>query len=368
MRILTLALDTYEGKSDGVIVYVKRIIPELKKHFHIKIVAPKYSNSNIFNVETYLLPCLKKINISNYHPAIPRNILKEVIKDTDIVFVHDLAPIGFFSSILAKKYDKKLIIFCHHDERVMLEKALNLKGLFFVDTIVKSIYNKADKILVATGRFYRKLKRLNIQEEKIRILPFGIDVDRFKPDDKYKARKILGLPTDKRIVLYLGRISHEKNIKTLIKSTKFFDDRTILLIVGGGKYLNYYKKISRKISNKVIFTGEVSHDITHLYYKSADVFVSISFHESQSFTVMEAMASGLPVIVSYDNDSYTYLKENYNCLFVRNITDEKEVYKLIEKILEDNSLRKNLGKNARRTMLKYSWKNHVNSLIRYLNE
>ena len=361
-----MVLDTYENRKDGVLIYVKKIIPEIKDKFHVKLVAPKYSNDKIFDVETYLFPYIK-INVSNYYPAIPKRILKKIISDSDIIFVHDLAPLGLFSSILSKKLGKKLVIFCHHDERIMLEKALNLKGLFLVDKIVGKIYNMADLILVATGKFYKKIKRLKIPEEKVKILPFGVDIDTFKPRNKIFARKILGLPCDKKIVLYLGRISHEKNLKTLIKASKYFDEDTILLIVGGGKHLEYYKKLSKKYSKNIIFTGQVEHEVTRYYYNAADIFVSVSFHESQSFTVMEAMASGLATIVSHDFDSYTYLKDSFNCIFVKNLTDEREVYEKIRELLSNDSLRRYIGRNARKTMMKYSWETHVKKLIEYLS-
>ncbi len=365
MEKLAIVVDTYPPKKDGVLTYLSYVVPLLKEYYEITIVAPKYSKENGFNVDLKLSPCLP-IKIADYNIPIFNIDSIRTLKSVDIVFVQDLAPLGYFSSFVSDN----IAVFCHHDESTMLYRALKLrvpKDKFFgcVDNIVKFAYRRAKIFFVATSRFYEKLKRVGVCENNIVFAPFAVDTEKFKPRLEHKLKSSLQIPEDSKVVLYLGRMSHEKNVETIIKAIPHVlkeNGSVYFLFVGGGPKLDCYIRKTRKYKN-VKFTGWVDKDVVHRYYNVGDIFVFPSLHESQAFVTMEAMASGLAPIVSRDSEVLSYYRNMKNCVFLNNPLDYRELADKILYLLENEKILKKIGENARKTMKKYSWRKHVEILV-----
>ena len=375
---LCIVADTYPPKKDGVITFLRSVIPLLKDHYEITLVAPRFSGENgIFrDVEVVLTPYLP-LELANYYPALPDSKLARAIRRSDMVLVNDLAPLGAVAITLASALGKPLGVFCHHDEATMLEKAFKLDRRRFVpdkkfrrmiDIIVKRYYRRVDIFFVATSRFKKKLQRLGIPEEKIFFAPFAIDTSHFKPLSGEDMRKRYGIPRHAKVVLYLGRMSHEKNVETVIRAIPRIakeEPSAWFVFVGGGARLRDYKKLAAKVAGNanVVFTGWVEWEAAPKYYAMGDVFVFPSLHEAQAFVAMEAMACELALVVSRDHGEESYYRENENCLFVDNPMDEREVAEKTLLLLRNEELRRRLGKNARRSMLACSWDSHVAKLL-----
>jgi len=237
-----------------------------------------------------------------------------------------------------------------------------------VDRIVARHYELADMILVATQRFREKLKRLKVPEEKIVFAPFAVDWKRFSPGNGKIKRREYGIPEDAKVILYLGRMSHEKNVETVVRAMSGVlseNEDAWFVFAGGGPRVRSYKALAENLGNeRVMFIGEVEWEEVPQLLSSADVFVHPSLHEAQSFTVMEAMATSLPVIVPAETGiSYTYLEENSNCLFLKNPRDAGELAEKINYLLMDEGTRALLGQAAREKMKAYSWETHLEKLL-----
>lgn len=376
---IAVVVDTYPPKKDGVITYLRSILPALKEEHEITLIAPRFSEdksaicSEVDAVLTRMIP----LELANYNPAIPNIELARAIRKADLVFVHDLAPLGAAALFAAHVLNKPTVLFCHHDESVMLSNAFKLEARRLapkerfnnlVDKIVKRCYSYADVILVATSRFYQKLRRLGIPEEKIIFAPFAIDTARFSPLVGKSAREKYGISSDAKVVLYLGRMSHEKNVETLIRAIALVTSRvnnTYFVFAGGGARLEEYRELARELAPhaNTIFTGWIDWEAAPQIYAMSDVFVFPSLHEAQAFVIMEAMASSLAVIAPREARSeYSYYEENENCLFLDNPKDEEELAEKIILLLQNEELRERLGRNARRKMEEYSWTQHIAKL------
>jgi len=289
-----------------------------------------------------------------------------------------LAPLGSASLSLAYLMGKPISLFCHHDESVMLSNAFKLDGKRllpeqkfkrFVDEVVKRHYKCSSIIFVATRKFREKLTRINIPNDKIIYAPFAVDTLKFSPNKDNSFRETLGIGKDAKVVLNLGRMSHEKNVETVIKAAPEVIRQigeVYFVFAGGGSKLEEYKKLATRlaIQSHCIFTGWVEWEDTPSYYSMADVFVFPSFHESQAFVVMEAMASALPVIVPAEPESdLTYYKEGENCIFLENNKDYHELAEKIVKVLQDDEYREKLCRNARLKIESYSWEEHLKRLF-----
>ncbi len=380
MKKLCIVADTYPPKKDGVLTFLRSILPYLKEHYEITLVAPAFSRDkkalspDINVILTRYIP----IEMANYYPAIPGTRVARAIKNSDIVFVHDLAPLGSSAINLARLMNKPLAVFCHHDEAGMLTQAFKLKERRFVpdrqfssiiEKIVKKQYKAVDIFFVATSRFYLKLKKLGVEEHKIVFAPFAVDTDKFGQGNKTEMKGKLGIPEKSPVLLYLGRMSHEKNVETIIRAVPLIAERhpeAYFVFAGGGARLKGYKALAGKIAPdaNIIFTDWVEWDKTPDYYSMADIFLFPSLHETQAFVTMEAMASELAVIVSKDDIiEHSYYRDGENCLFISESLNERELAEKASLLIEDSELRIRLGRAARETMLKVSWQDNADKII-----
>jgi len=129
----------------------------------------------------------------------------------------------------------------------------------------------------------------------------GIDLDRFKPtnDGAYLERRF-AIPTDKPVLLYVGRLDKEKRIDIILRALPDILRVTNvhLVLAGVGKEKQKLEELTEKlgIRKAVTFTGFVPDEDLQNIYRIGDLFVTAGIAELQSIVTMEAMASGLPVV------------------------------------------------------------------------
>jgi len=295
----------------------------------------------------------------NYYSAIVdyRTVSKEVQK-ADLVWVQCIGPIGIAGIIAGKRHRKPVIMYNH-----MLEWEVfpNSQGIDFIklpiNIITKAIaiwlYNMCTIIIVPSSDHAELLSLLRINSEK-RVVHLGVDINLYKPpQSKEKAKEDIGIDPRKFVVGYGGRVSLEKDLKTLhrafIRLTKKYDN-CILLIAGGGR-----PEIERLFRGKenIIITGPKDNLVP--YYQAMDVYVLPSLIETTSLTTMEAMACEVPVIVTPVGFIREYINDGANGL----IFPKKNSYALYTKIvylMENEAARERMGKKARETIVKnYTW-------------
>lgn len=136
--------------------------------------------------------------------------------------------------------------------------------------------------------------------QKFYIILNGIDLDSYgyNLDTRKKYRKILNLDDNEILLGHIGEFNHQKNQEFLISLISKLDYKYKLVLVGDGPNCSNIKKIvkSKKLDDKVIFTGNINN--VNDYLMAMDIFVLPSRFEGQPFVLIEAMATGLPIIVS----------------------------------------------------------------------
>ncbi len=186
------------------------------------------------------------------------------------------------------------------------------------------------------------------------LWPRGIDLERFHPGHfSPKLRAEMGV-TEEVVFLYVGRIAAEKGLRTLSDSiaqvNQRYGNRVKWIFTGEGPYLP--ELIARKIPN-AIFTGTRRGDELAAIYASADVFVFPSGTETFGNVLLEAMASGLPVICT-DSGGVTDFTENHQNALVYKCGSVPELTRAIIKMLHPQN-RKVLGAKALETAKSRSW-------------
>lgn len=137
-------------------------------------------------------------------------------------------------------------------------------------------------------------------KKKVRYIPNGVDIETFRPLDKKECRKTLGLPEDEQFALFCGHFEERKGPLRVLEAIRQIGIRGIFLGVGDEK----------PEGKEAYFVGSVVNDELPLWLNAADLFVMPSLAEGMSNAILEAMACGLPLVVSDRDFNREFLSEN----------------------------------------------------------
>ena len=228
--------------------------------------------------------------------------------------------------------------------------------------VEETIMEEADAIVVSTNQEAQDLARLyGTPGHNVSVVAAGVDVEMFRPTDRYEARSGLGL-TGRRVVLYVGRIEPLKGLDILIGAVACVEDipDISLVIVGGSPdadgEMERLKALSRElgIADRVVFTGAVSHADIPQYYNAADVFVLPSYHESFGLVALEAMACGTPVVASRVGGLTSFVSDGLTGYLIPWRCPEPFARR-IETLLSNPILRDRMGQAARSMAMNMTW-------------
>jgi len=194
-------------------------------------------------------------------------------------------------------------------------------------------------------------------DSKIKFQTMGIEDYYFKDMKKSTARKKLKWPTNKKIILFLGRLIPVKGLKYLIDAMKNLREIE-LKIIGWGElekeYKNYAK--SKKVDN-VEFIGPVFKEDKLPYLSASDIFILPSSKEGASVSVMEAMARNLPIITTDIGGMPLMVKNGREGIIIKQ-KSANEVVRGIKEILKWKN------KNIRQYAKRYKWKKIIDDTVR----
>ena len=215
-------------------------------------------------------------------------------------------------------------------------------------------YSQLDLIYVNSEQYRRNWIERGIDGEKIKILPRGLDTSLFHPtrrDPKFWRQ--YGAEPGELILLYVGRVSVEKNLDVFAAAHDRVRAAGLPVraaIVGDG----VYTKTMHKLLPDACFTGYLSGEPLARAYASADIFVFPSVSDTFGNVVIEAQASGLPVIVSDQKGPQELIERDVTGLITRG-SDVDDLAAAILRLGRDEALRARIGAAARRAVETRSW-------------
>ena len=199
--------------------------------------------------------------------------------------------------------------------------------------------------------------------ENLRIWSRGIDRDKFNPNQRSLNIRYRLKAEDKIIFLYVGRMAAEKDLDILLDSIDIvnsnYADKAQFVFVGDGPYA---KSIKERSYDNVVFTGYLKDQELSAIYASSDVFIFPSSTETFGNVVLEAMASGLPVIAVNSGGVKENVFNDYNGLMCTP-RDTVSFAKAIIRLIEDTQLRESLAANAREHSAMKSWSRIFDQLV-----
>ena len=280
-----------------------------KKGHNLKIFTTDiHRNSSRFQSEADLaiVESHCKLNMSGllYSPT-----MKEKLDDcADEMQVFHLHAFRTYQNIIARKFARKhkipYILQSHGSIPRMGKKSIKW---FYDSAFGYNILKQASKVIALTQAEAQQCKKMGVQENKIEIIPNGVDLTEFEKSVPHGVfRKKNGITEDKKIILFLGRLHAIKGIDVLIKAfVQLIHDREandIVLVIAGPDdgYLTTIRSLVSQfnLQNKVVLVGPLYGKEKIEAYVDADIFVLPSIYETFPNVVLENYACSKPVIAS----------------------------------------------------------------------
>lgn len=299
--------ETYKPNINGVVTSIEIKKRELEKLGHkVYILAPydpsfEERESDVIRLKSFVLVFQPEYRLA--YPPMPK-VMKQLKKlKLDIIHAETPFSLGIIAAYMAKNEHIPLIhtyhtLFAEYVHYLKIPTTFTKKA---AEKASAAYCNMCNHIISPSIDVKSELLRYGVKKP-ITIIPTGIDNESFKTGDSKQVREKLGICEDEKVLIFTGRLGKEKNIEFLMNSFYLLKEKRKekikLLLVGDGPYREELKEMSRKlgIEKDVIFAGYIYREEIAAYYKSADIFIFSSLTETQGLVVLEAMASGIPVV------------------------------------------------------------------------
>lgn len=313
--------DTFLPAVDGVVTSILGFKKELENRGHeVYIFASGTEKTKQMTKNDKRIFVVKGIRLNKYpqysFALFPlATTLKLGNVKMDVHHAHTPFSLGVHAYMMSK-LDRAPLVGTFHtlftDSAIIKEYAVNNEIL--AKSIIKYswkyislFYNRCDEVTAPSNVIKHMLEKNDVKN--VKIIPGGVDMKKFNPKvNGGSIRKELTRGGKGKIVMYVGRISREKKIETLIKAAGLLKKENIRFVIAGTgpAYGHYTGMVERMhLNDKVRFVGFVKNDDLPKYYAACDAFCIPSTFETQGVVSLEAMASGKPVIGA----DYLALKE-----------------------------------------------------------
>lgn len=279
--------------------------------------------------------------------------LEKALSGVDIAHTAEIFNLYTIQAIRAKKKFKNMKVVVTVWENIPFLQKNNVTVKF-----KKEVIDEADHFISITEKARKCLLLEGVKDEKVSVIPMGVDVNIFSPCSKdNELMNKLGFSEDDFIVLFIGRMVWEKGIFVLLTAAKQLLWRSDLdrkklkfLFVGDGPERKKLERLSIDIRNNVVICPSIDYSKIPSVYSLADIFVLPSiptraWQEQFGMVLVEAMASGKAIISTYTGSIPEVLGE---AGILIQPADYVSLAESIEKLYFDENLRIKLGAEARK--------------------
>ncbi|MYL51855.1 glycosyltransferase [Pontibacillus yanchengensis] len=350
---IAIITETFLPSTDGVVTRLTEAIKYLRKQNHeVVVIAP---DLGVTEFEGAIIEGVKATNLPfyRYRPfALPNKIVKDLLEkhQPDLVHVVNPALLGVSGVKYASLLNFPLIASYH----THVPKYMDYYNLYPFKPILwwyfKRLHNKADLNLCTSQAVKNELDEHGFHN--VHVWKRGVAIDRYHPShyNEDMRNRLSGGEPEKKLLVFVGRLAPEKEIHKLKPLLEKRSD-VRLAIVGDGP-------VREQLENKftgtnTIFTGFLHGNELSQAFSSADAFIFPSITETLGLVILEAMASGLPVIAAKSGPTMEQVDDERTGLLFEN-EDTQSLITAVEK-LEDPALHQSMRENAREEAEKFSW-------------
>ena len=335
------SIDPQNFKPGGTRSYVMHVLRSLcAQGIKTSFVGVSYKDMKNTISNYNFVPVIKNRDPSSYDFLFILLLKTPFLKLSKTSIIHAQREDHLFPFVLFNKKNPKVCTLHGVSGKKIALKKGKLVG-FIYEALESFTLKRTDKIIAvdkSTKEYY--LKKHPWLENKIDVIPVGIDLDLFKPMNKEKMKERYGFKSTDKIIIYIGRLEKEKNLEFLLKTFKLISSQEKeykLLLVGDGKEL---KKLEKKASdmglnNVVIFRGAVNQQKIPEILNCADILALCSLFESGPLVVQEAIACGIPVVTTNVGRVKEFIRDEKIGRIVE--YDESKFAKAIEITVGENS-------------------------------
>lgn len=308
---------------------------------------------------------LKEKDISYFQIDFSRNVsnilqnikaykqIKYILKNSKYEFIHCHSPIGGVCGRLAAKVTNTKVIYTAHGFH-FYKGASKLNWMIYYP--IEKVLSHITDVLITINKEDYELAKKKMKAKKIEYVPgVGVDTQKFSNIviDKVEKRKELALSQDNIVLLSVGELNKNKNHEVIIRALAKLNNPNIHYIIAGrGKLKQYLNELAKELNiEKQVHMLGFRTDIKELY-KISDIFCFPSYREGLSVALMEALASGLPIVCSNIRGN-TDLVNNKQNGYLCNPDSDIEFTNKIKLILEDENLSKLISKNNLKSIKKF---------------
>ncbi len=222
------------------------------------------------------------------------------MQQMDILHCHHLP----MTMSYARRYGRCPVVYTNHTRYDLYAQNLSSLPYNFVAPIVRKFWqlatDQADIVISPSQSINALMRQFGITTPIVTV-ENGIDPQLFSTPANPKTKTALGIPKTAVLLCYVGRLSKEKNLSSLIKQFRQVVEthsNIYLMLVGDGPDAKQLRKLSQQVglAHNILFCGSVPYQETPNYLAAADLFMTASISEVHPLTLLEAMAAGLPIV------------------------------------------------------------------------
>ncbi len=384
---ITIAAGSFWPEIGGPSSYLKAILPKIKEGgFKIDLVTrskkSKYPEDAALDYRIHRLKDWpgKPLNYLRYFLK-----LLKTAKSSDIIYAQGAVSSGYPAYWVNKFLKKKFIVKITGDyawENYSLKSEIidvlefqnkKISGKFHtLRKIQMKVCQSADKIIVPSKFLAEVAKHWGVKDENIKVVYNGTDFGPLSPPaggEKERARREIGISGN--IILSAGRLVPWKGFKMLIKiMPELIKEYNFarLVIVGDGPDRDLLETMKNNLGlqNKVYVVGRKSPEELKTYLAAADMFVLNTAYEGFSHQLLEAMASGVPIVTTNAGGNPELIKQGENGFMVL-YNDELNLTEAIKAVFDREDIRLNFIEEGRRTAREFTVEKMAEETIEVLN-
>ena len=338
MRI-AIFTETYLPQINGVVTHIKILKEGLEALGHTVLIVTADSKAHTHYLKDNVLHCpahnLKRIYNLDLASPVSRTRLKYLREfRPDIIHVHNEFSIGLSGMAIAKILKVPLVYTLHtmYDDYIYY---IAPKPLIPLTKKLSHRYFRMfpQNAAVVTGPS-KKCQEYTYEigsDKKVEVIPNPVELDAFAPQtstpqQRAQIREQYNIPQDATVACFVGRLGREKSVDVLLRfwaQEMKPQDNMRLLIIGDGPEKEPLEQLAQQlgITDTVVFTGKVLHPDLPPYVHTCDIYVTASLSDTNSISMLEGMAGGLPVLQLYDELNADQVTDGVNGYMFRDAAE-----------------------------------------------
>lgn len=363
MRI-ALFTEVFLPKVDGVVTRVTKTLDQLTELGHEALVfAPgdppaRYGPHQVVRVRSWSFPWYPEVMVGTPTPRIAREMHAF---EPDIVHAVNPVWLAAYGVISARRRHLPLLASFHTDVPSYTTR-LGLSALRAPSQAwITAVHNQAEVNLCTSDQMVRRAREVGIRD--VDLWPKAVDTDTYRPERRTAAmrERLTGGHPDAPLILYVGRLSREKDLDQLLEPLRRLEGYGArLALVGSGPGREELERMFA--GTPTVFTGYLAGEELAAAYASADVFAFPSTTETLGLVALESMASGVPV-VGADAGGIPFVIDEGRTGHLVTPGDTATWTERLGTLLQDRGLRARMGAAAREEAEQHSWRAATESLV-----